>query len=264
MNQSSLFQLFVLISLIDLQEQATPDAIFANLMKSRYLMTAVDRDAFDDALNDLLVAEHLAWSSHHPDAVEVEYSAYGLLRSLCADISLADVSPHGLERIKEVQAYADEVFEEEAEAINVPQEMGAWQTRSEIEAALLLEKKRAETFGYPYDILLQARETKQGNRKVYVVLLDNEVRNRRRVKTGTDPDLPTVYVGMTSLSIEARFQNHKNNHQAGRGYVRDYGLRLLPTLYEAYNPMPYKLAQQAEAALAEKLRLEGYTVLGGH
>jgi hypothetical protein len=48
MNQSSLFQLFVLISLIDLQEQATPDAIFANLMKSRYLMTAVDRDAFDE------------------------------------------------------------------------------------------------------------------------------------------------------------------------------------------------------------------------
>ncbi|UCC51709.1 MAG: hypothetical protein JSV68_21795, partial [Anaerolineaceae bacterium] len=119
MNQSSLYQLFVLISLIDLQEQATPDAIFANLMKSRYLMTAVDRDVFDYALNDLLVAEHLAWSSHHPDDVEVEYSAYGLLQSLCADISLADVSPHGLERIKEVQAYADEVFEEEAEAINV-------------------------------------------------------------------------------------------------------------------------------------------------
>ena len=42
---------------------------------------------------------------------------------------------------------------------------------------------------------------------------------------------PCVYVGMTGLDPDIRFDKHKAGIQSNR-YVRDYGLRLLPDLYE--------------------------------
>jgi hypothetical protein len=38
----------------------------------------------------------------------------------------------------------------------------------------------------------------------------------------------------------------------------------MPELYAYLNPMPYEAAAQMECDLAEDLRREGYTVLGGH
>jgi len=271
MNQNAFYTLFILISLIDLYESATADQIFSNIKKRRYVNCALDRAAFDDALQGLLDAGHLALIAEHQDSstflkyvFEVEYSAYRLLQGLCAGISPANISSDGLARVQEVENYVDQVYADDATEWRELLEESKRQGRSSVDAALLAGKTGADTLGYPYDILLQARATDYGKHKIYVVLLDDEVRNRRKVKTGTDPALPSVYVGMTSLSIEKRFQNHKNNHKAGRGYVRDYGIRLLPALYEAYNPMPRHLAPKAEAALADKLRIEGYTVLGGH
>jgi len=37
----------------------------------------------------------------------------------------------------------------------------------------------------------------------------------------------------------------------------------MPELYEHLNPMPFQSAAQIEIALAEDLRAEGYTVIGG-
>src|SRR5438132_14338011 len=71
------------------------------------------------------------------------------------------------------------------------------------------------------------------------------------------------YVGMTGLSPEQRFQNHKNGSRAAR-IVKKYGERLVPKLYEHLNPMPYEKAQEMEAALADSLRKRGYLVCGGH
>jgi ubiquitin C-terminal hydrolase len=56
-----------------------------------------------------------------------------------------------------------------------------------------------------------------------------------------------------------RFDRHKAGIQANR-YVRDYGLRLLPELYEVFNPMPYLGAQDMEVELAIGLREAGYGV----
>ena len=39
-----------------------------------------------------------------------------------------------------------------------------------------------------------------------------------------------------------------------------YGLRLLPALYEVYNPMPYEAAREMEVELAIALREAGYGV----
>jgi predicted GIY-YIG superfamily endonuclease len=71
------------------------------------------------------------------------------------------------------------------------------------------------------------------------------------------------YVGMTGLSPEQRFQNHKNGVKSARVVTR-CGERLVPRLYAHLNPMPFKKAQRMEVALAESLRKRGFLVFGGH
>jgi hypothetical protein len=68
---------------------------------------------------------------------------------------------------------------------------------------------------------------------------------------------------MTGLPPEERFRNHKNGIKAAR-IVQRYGIRLLPELYECFNPMPFAAAAKMERELAEDLRAEGYAVTGGH
>jgi predicted GIY-YIG superfamily endonuclease len=101
---------------------------------------------------------------------------------------------------------------------------------------------------------------------VYVVLLDTAVSKLRKIRN-TNPsrqkDKPCVYVGMTGLNPEQRFSNHKAGIKAAR-IVQRYGVRLLPELYEVFNPMPFDVAAQMEKELAEDLRAQGFTVAGGY
>ena len=76
------------------------------------------------------------------------------------------------------------------------------------------------------------------------------------------PAKPCGYVGLTGLSPDKRFANHKKGIKAA-SMVRRFGVKLLPELYEHLNPMPYDAAAQMEKDLAEDLRAAGYTVLGG-
>ena len=76
------------------------------------------------------------------------------------------------------------------------------------------------------------------------------------------PGMPCVYVGMTGLRPDERFDKHKAGIKANR-YVLRYGVRLLPDLYEVYNPMPYRAAQEMEVELGIALREEGYGVWQG-
>ena len=71
--------------------------------------------------------------------------------------------------------------------------------------------------------------------------------------------MPCVYVGMTGLDPDLRFDKHKAGIQSNR-YVRQFGLRLLPKLYEVYNPMPYDAARDMEVELGISLRESGYGV----
>jgi hypothetical protein len=70
---------------------------------------------------------------------------------------------------------------------------------------------------------------------------------------------PLVYVGMTGTDPDLRFDKHKAGFKASR-FVQLYGLRLLPALYEVYNPMPYEAAREMEVELAIALREAGYGV----
>ena len=73
---------------------------------------------------------------------------------------------------------------------------------------------------------------------------------------------PFVYVGMTGLDPDLRFDKHKAGIQSNR-YVLEYGRRLLPKLYECYNPMPYRAAAEMEVELAIGLKEQGYGVWQG-
>jgi hypothetical protein len=100
---------------------------------------------------------------------------------------------------------------------------------------------------------------------VYVILLDEAVAKHPsivRLNPGRQPSKPCVYVGMSGLPVDHRFENHKNGYKSA-WVVRKYGVRLLPELYEHLNPMPFEAAAQMEIELAEDLRAEGYTVTGG-
>jgi hypothetical protein len=100
---------------------------------------------------------------------------------------------------------------------------------------------------------------------VYVVLLSSDVLEEakfRRCNPDHDPAKPCVYVGMTGLSPDLRFDKHKAGIQANR-YVMRYGLRLMPELYEMYNPMPYEAARDMEVELAIGLQEQGYGVWQG-
>lgn len=88
---------------------------------------------------------------------------------------------------------------------------------------------------------------------VYVVYLRNP---RGDGKAG-------YYVGMTGLTPEQRFQNHKQGIKAA-GIVKRCGERLVPRLYAHLNPMPYTRALEMEATLADSLRKRGFLVYGGH
>jgi hypothetical protein len=97
---------------------------------------------------------------------------------------------------------------------------------------------------------------------VYVVELAAAVWNEHRFRAanpGCALAKPFVYVGMTGLDPDLRFDRHKAGIQANR-YVRVYGLRLLPQLYAVYNPMPYDGARDMEVELAIALREAGYGV----
>ena len=97
---------------------------------------------------------------------------------------------------------------------------------------------------------------------VYVIELSKDVLDQPRFKKANPYYMtgkPCVYVGMTGLDPDTRFDKHKAGIQSNR-YVQKFGLRLLPNLYDVYNPMPYDGARDMEVELAISLREQGFGV----
>ncbi len=78
--------------------------------------------------------------------------------------------------------------------------------------------------------------------------------------------LPCVYVGKTAHEPSCRFEQHRDGHYAGRGYVRDYGKRRMSD--SEYDPggefppnwVPKDCAEDLEALLAQWLQEKGWAV----
>ena len=100
---------------------------------------------------------------------------------------------------------------------------------------------------------LPQNRTASGHHHVYVVYLRDPKGDGKAA----------YYVGMTGLTPEQRFENHKRGYKAA-GVVTRCGERLVPRLYAHLNPMPYVKAKDMEAILADSLRKRGFVVYGGH
>jgi len=112
---------------------------------------------------------------------------------------------------------------------------------------------------------MPARRGRRPHHCVYIVELSKEVLDEPRFRKANRTyrlGFPCVYVGMTGLSPDVRFDKHKAGIQSNK-FVRLYGLHLLPWLYEVYNPMPYDGARDMEVELAIALRDKGYGVWQG-
>lgn len=97
---------------------------------------------------------------------------------------------------------------------------------------------------------------------VYVIELSKDVLYEPKFKKcnpGYVTRKPCVYVGMTGLDPDIRFDKHKAGIQSNR-YVERYGIRLLPDLYEGFNPMGYGEACDAEVEIGIDLRSAGFGV----
>ncbi len=82
------------------------------------------------------------------------------------------------------------------------------------------------------------------------------------VPGGTGKD---VYVGMTGLTPEERYANHKRGKPAGKKIVTRYGVKLLPKLYEHLNPLTREEADRMEKeTLPRELTAKGFKVYGAH
>lgn len=98
--------------------------------------------------------------------------------------------------------------------------------------------------------------------RVYVIELSNDVLHEgrfRKSNPGYVTGKPCLYVGMTGLDPDVRFDKHKAGIQSNR-FAREYGLRLLPELYELYGPLSYEEARSLEVELAIDFREAGYGV----
>jgi hypothetical protein len=117
----------------------------------------------------------------------------------------------------------------------------------------------------PGSSALEMKRQRRFHHSVYVVLLADDVRYEPKFKKA-NPHYrrlkPCVYIGMTGLTPDERFDKHKAGIKANK-FAQRYGVRLLPQLYEVYNPMPYAAACEMEVELAIGLREEGYGVWQG-
>jgi hypothetical protein len=77
-----------------------------------------------------------------------------------------------------------------------------------------------------------------------------------------DPSKPFVYVGLTPSRVDRRF-GYRRATDKTEWRVDQYGVRLMPELYEHLNRRRYERALQTARKLAEDLRAKGLGIANG-
>ena len=101
----------------------------------------------------------------------------------------------------------------------------------------------------------------RGRHSLYAIELDRAVWKNRAFRD-RNPGGATggcLYIGVTGLTPEERFERHRAGTQSGR-FVRAHGLRLRLDLVEGFSRLPYRIATCMESKLAAWLRAQGFGV----
>jgi Protein of unknown function (DUF3553) len=139
-----------------------------------------------------------------------------------------------------------------------------WGGKRRIDAGEPLEPARAarvETEFFSLCASLSASSWSRGQHSVYAIELDRAVW-KNRVFRGRNPGGAgggCLYVGVTGLTPEERFDRHRAGTQSGR-FVREFGFRLRLDLVEGFLRLPYRIAACMEPRLAAWLRAQGFAV----
>jgi hypothetical protein len=101
----------------------------------------------------------------------------------------------------------------------------------------------------------------RGHHSLYAVELDPAVMKRRafRERNLGGAASGCLYVGVTGLKPETRFERHLEGTQSAR-LVKTYGIRLRLDLVEGYSRLPYQVAAAMEPKVAAWLRSQGFAV----
>jgi predicted GIY-YIG superfamily endonuclease len=108
---------------------------------------------------------------------------------------------------------------------------------------------------------VSSRSWSRGHHSVYAIELDPAVWKSRafRERNPGGPAGGYLYIGVTGLTPEARFERHKAGTQSGR-FVRTHGRRLRLDLVEGFSRLPHRIAIRMEPKLAAWLRAQGFAV----
>lgn len=139
-----------------------------------------------------------------------------------------------------------------------------WGGTRRISASEPLEPSRAgglETDLFSLCESLSAASWSRGRYSVYAIELDPAVWQRRafRARNPGGSSGGYLYVGVTGLTPEARFERHRAGTQSGR-FVQQHGVRLRLDLVEGFSRLPYRIATCMEPKLAAWLRAQGFAV----
>jgi predicted GIY-YIG superfamily endonuclease len=140
-----------------------------------------------------------------------------------------------------------------------------WGGRRKIDATEPLEPARAsgavEADFFSLCASLSAASWSRGRHSVYAVELDPSVWKNRAFRTRNPGGAAGgyLYIGVTGLTPQARFERHRTGTQSGR-FVRTHGIRLRLDLVEGFSRLPYRIAACMEPKLAAWLRAQGFAV----
>jgi hypothetical protein len=139
-----------------------------------------------------------------------------------------------------------------------------WGGKRRIDTGEPLEPARAARVEAGFFALcagLSAGSWSRGHHSVYAIELDRAVWNNRAFRDRNPGGAAggCLYVGVTGLTPEQRFERHRAGTQSAR-FVRDHGLRLRLDLVEGFARLPYRIAACMEPRLAAWLRAQGFAV----
>jgi predicted GIY-YIG superfamily endonuclease len=101
----------------------------------------------------------------------------------------------------------------------------------------------------------------RSHHSLYAVELDPAVRERKDFRDRNPGGAASgcLYVGITGLKPEQRFERHLEGTQSAR-LVKKYGRRLRLDLVEGFSRLPYQVAAVMEPKVAAWLRAQGFGV----
>jgi len=101
----------------------------------------------------------------------------------------------------------------------------------------------------------------RGRHSIYAIELDAQVWQNRafRARNPGAAGGGCLYIGVTGLTPQARFERHRAGTQSAR-LVHAHGVRLRLDLVEGFSRLPYRIAAEMEPRLAAWLRAQGFAV----